>query len=60
VSAKTEAIDVVRLNNVRDRKREKRDNPMFTGVRVEESDFVGAVRVRERDLAFGDGEEAVT
>jgi hypothetical protein len=38
----------------------KRDNPMFTGGRIPESDFVGVIRMLESDFAMGDGEEAVT
>jgi hypothetical protein len=59
VNTYTGTIDVFRLQNVRDRKWEKRYNPMFTGVRVPDCDFVGVVRMRETKLAIGDSEEAV-
>lgn len=54
-------VDVVRFRTTgRNRNREKRDNPMFTDVRVPECDFIFVVRVREIDFAIGDAEEAVT
>jgi hypothetical protein len=59
VNAYTGAINVFRLQNVRDRKWEKRDIPMFMSVRVQDCDFIRGVRMREADLAIGNGEEAV-
>ena len=61
MNAYTAAIGIVRFLNVRDRKRDKRDGPIFAaGVRVPDCGFENAIRVLENNFSVGKGEEAVT
>jgi hypothetical protein len=59
VNTYTAAIGVVRSLNVRDRKRDKRDDELFAGVRVPDCGFEKAIRVLENNFSVRKGEEAV-